>query len=161
MQQIQAGWQATAGNPVDLLAQMQGPSTPKPDGTVQLDRGQKISSPDSYAVPADFRMVVLTENNDVRVAFAANQIIFNWEMDPTQLRVDGGPADGQHKAGAGQLPAGKWVGIELIVRPDQMIIYVNGQEQYRAMADFSQVKQSLSITAHNGSMKIKSITVVQ
>jgi len=157
---IESNWQNAAGQPVDLLADMQGDCTRRPDGTVVLDRGQKIVSSASYTVPATFRIIALTKNNDVRIAYPADQIIFNWGMDPTQLRVDGGPANGHHKDGAGQLAPDKWVGIELIVRPDEMVIYVDGQERYRAAADFSKINKPLSITAHDGSMEIKSVKVI-
>ena len=133
---------------------------PDSDGNILLTGGQKVATTDKIAAPVTFRFIVLTNINDTRIAYAADQIIFNWEMNHDELRVDGGPANGQYKPDAGRLPPNQWVGIELVVHANEMVIYINGVEKYRAKGDFSKVDMPFTITAHNGVMKIKSVAVV-
>ncbi|MBV8779874.1 MAG: hypothetical protein JO353_00620, partial [Phycisphaerae bacterium] len=118
---IEAGWTHSTVAPEDVLAKMQGDCTRDPDGTVLLGSGQHIATPDSYEVPTTIRAIVLTHDNDIRLGYAADQVIFNWEMQATELRVDGGPASGKYKPGAGKLMANRWVGIEWVIHPDEMI----------------------------------------
>jgi hypothetical protein len=108
-----------------------------------------------------FRVIAMTDGKDIRFAHAADYIIFNWEMNADEFRIDGGPAGGKHKPGAGRIAANQWVGIELIVLPNEFVIYVDGKERFRHQADFTQINKPLTITSHRGVMKIKSVEVVR
>ena len=130
---------------------MQGDCTRRPDGIVVLDRRQKIVSPSKFTVPVTFRIIALTNNNDVRIAYPADQIIFNWEYDRDQLRIDGGPLSGKYKRSAGGIPVNKWVVVEIEVLKDRLRISVDGAERFRGKADFSAVDQPLEIFPAAGS----------
>lgn len=162
LKKIDAGWKAATTQPVDLLATMTSARNiaKAADGSIVLNRFDSITTADSYRTPVAFRFVVLSDQTDLRIVYPADQIIFNWEMNRDQLRVDGGPAAGKHKDGAGRLPAGEWVGIELVVHADEMVIYVDGEERYRQKADFSGINRTFSINSHGGVTKIKSVTMV-
>ena len=160
IQSIEATWHST-GKAVDVLPTMEGHCQRDPDGTVTLQRGEKLRTAEPVEAPASIRMVILTQDHDVRLSYAADQIIFNWEMNASDLRVDGGPLNGKHQLGAGKLMPNRWIGIEWIVHPDEMILYVNGIERYRGKADFSQINKPFSIEAHNGALWVKSIQVVR
>jgi hypothetical protein len=148
---------ASAGG---LLETMRGSYFAKQDdGTYLLSRRGRITTIDSYSVPVAFEIVVMSDEKDLRLAYAADQIIFNWEGNKDQLRVDGGPANGHHRKGAGRLPAGQWATIVLTVIRDEMVISVDGVEKYRTKADFSKVNEPLSIYASNGDVKLKSVKV--
>ncbi len=161
-QQLQAiaGFWHKQGNAVDLLATMRNAPPAGADGTVTLDNGRGIVSLARYRPPVTFQIVLMSNIQDTRIAYAANQIIFNWELVHTELRVDGGPASGKHKPGVGQLPADQWTAIEMTVTPAAMIIDVDGQEIYNVAGDFSRVNEPLSITAHNGTLKVHSVKVI-
>ena len=83
------------------------------------------------------------------------------EGNPTELRVDGGPPRGRHKAGAGQVPVNTWVTIDLLVRPRVMAISVDGQLRHEIPADYSNVNDPLQIFAADSTLKIKSVRVRQ
>ena len=85
--------------PWDLMATIGGDGAWGPDGAMVLAGGKRITTPRKYSVPVAFRIVAQTDSTSIRFSYAANQIIFNWETDPDELRVDGGPADGRHKKG--------------------------------------------------------------
>jgi hypothetical protein len=86
-----------------------------------------------------------------------DQLILNWEMNADELRLDGGPAGGRHQKGMGRLPANKWTTVELTVKPDEMVLTVDGAERLRTKADFSKVDEAFSLT---GEVRVRSITEV-
>jgi hypothetical protein len=160
--QINAAWQPAHGTPQNILPTMKGNRLDLADGSTLLRQRERLTTDVSYRPPVTFRIIALTELNDTRLAYPVEQVIFNWEMRPTELRVDGSPLSGRHKPGAGLLPPKQWVGIEMTVNPNEIIIHVNGQETYRQQADFSQVNRPFAITAHSrGDLRLKSIEVVQ
>jgi hypothetical protein len=145
----------------ELLPTMNGNFTADETGIVILHRGDRIKTPESFVPPVVFRIVAQTEKHNIRIAFAAEQIILNWEGNPTELRVDGGPGGGRYKAGAGQVPIKTWVTIDLLVRPRLMAISVDGQLRHEIQADFSRVDEPLQIFAPDSTLKIKSVRVRQ
>lgn len=153
-------WQKTDGTPIDVLADMKGDCKRDPDGTILLTQGQRIETPKHYKVPTTIRMIIMTKVNDIRIGYCADQMIFNWEMRATEFRIDGGPASGKYKPGAGHLPAAKYVAVEFVVQKNELVIYVDGKEYYRQAADFSSINNAISITAHSESMRIKSLEVI-
>ena len=74
--------------------------------------------------------------------------------------MDGGPANGRHKRGAGFIEPATWADIDLVVLTDSMTISANGQQRYQVDADFSDVNQSFGIfTMGNAVVQVKSVTV--
>ena len=140
---------------------MIGKFTTDENGIVVLKAGDRIKTPETFTPPVVFRIVAQTEKNNVRLAYAAEHIIFNWELNRTELRVHGGPPDGHHKAGAGQIPINTWVTIDLLVRPRLMAISVDGQLRHQIPADYSQVNDPLQIFGYDSTIKIKSVRVRQ
>jgi hypothetical protein len=67
------------------------------------------------------------------------------------LRVNGGPAAGLHKAGAGLIPAGDYVDIKWIVTEQYQEIYVNGESRYRHEGDYSHINRFVSVFPALGS----------
>lgn len=115
---------------------------------------------ESYRPPIEITVVAKTDSTNLRLAYAADQIIFNWEMNRWLLRVDGGPANGLHKDGAGHIPKGKYVTIKWVVTTTHQSIYVDGQLRYRHDGDYSQIDRPVSVFPANGSIvTIKSVTV--
>jgi hypothetical protein len=130
-------------------------------GAIVLKGDQRITTVEAFTPSVTFTIVAQTDSTNIRIAYAADQIIFNWEVNPDQMRIDGGPANGRHTNGAGRIPINQWVTIELRVLPTSMRILVDGKQRFATSADFSRVNQSLSVFAANGStVKVKSIKVM-
>jgi len=128
--------------------------------TSQRGWGYPLSTPCSFRPPVDITIVAKTESTNVRIRYAAQQIIFNWELDRDQLRVDGGPANGLHQPGAGAIPVGQYVTIHWLVTPTFQEVYVDGQLRFRHDGDYSQIDQPVSVYAAEGStITVKSILV--
>jgi hypothetical protein len=81
-------------------------------------------------------------------------------MDRWQLRVDGGPADGHHKKGAGHIPKGQYVTVKWLVTTTNQAVYVDGQLRFEHDGDYSQINRPVTVFPANGStVSVKSITV--
>ena len=139
---------------------MRGYTGRKDDEGIILRDGERITTNDAFAPPVKFRIVAETNSTNIRFAYAADEIILNWEVDRSELRIGGGPAGGRHKMGVGRIPTDQFVEIELNVLPDSLSISVDGDLRYQTNADFSQVREPLSIFQGAGStIKVKSVTV--
>jgi hypothetical protein len=152
---------ARSSKAVELLPGMDGKCTRDEQGVVTLTRGQRISTAESFKTPVVVRIVAQTEKNNLRIAYGADQIIFNWENRGDYLRIDGGPAGGKHKRGAGAIPANTWVTIDIVVKTDSMTLSVDGEERQHVDADFSRVNQKVSIFAVDSTLMVKSVQVTQ
>jgi hypothetical protein len=125
-----------------------------------LKGDEHFNSRQAYRPPIEITVVAKTDSTNLRLAYAANQIIFNWEINPYQLRVDGGPANGLHKDDAGHIPKNKYVTVQWVVTTTHQSIYVDGQLRYRHDGDYSQIDRQVSVFPANGStVTIKSVTI--
>ncbi len=187
--EISAAWLTSAQQgvpPVRTTAGLPKPATPKPsafgkdmaasgvdvlpakvagaqkkDGFTVTSNPAWILSSRTFRPPVTITYVLKT-NDQVRLRFAADQIIFNWESRKTELRIDGGPANGQHRKGSGAIPVNEVITIRQTVLPDKMTITVDGEERASWEADFSKVKQEVGIRAFEGStVWVKQILVNQ
>ena len=127
------------------------------EGTIALPRKATLQTADSFRGPVAFRVQLMTDGTDTRLRYAAKWIIFNWEGHKDELRIDGGPAGGRNKSGAGLLPANEWTTLDLIVRPDEMVISVDRVERQHVKADFSSVDQPFAIVPIRGDLRVKSV----
>ena len=125
-----------------------------------LRGNERLSTPQSYRPPVEITVVAKTDSTNLRLAYAADQIIFNWEVNQSELRVDGGPANGLHKPGAGRIPKGKYVTIKWIVTTKHQAIYVDDHLRYEHDGDYSHINWPVTVFPANGSMvTVKSIRV--
>ena len=94
----------------DVITKVSGVADKNADGVLLMTQyGNKIKTNESFKTPVQFKITLQTDGGDFRMSYGCDQIIFNWEGEPTQLRIDGGPVDGSHKKGTG-LVAKKQVG---------------------------------------------------
>jgi len=162
LKQIATGWQDQKSTATSLLASVIGLSaTRDSDDTLHLSAGGVVASPDYYGPNITFRAVVMSSGKQTRINCGGSAIFFNSTMHGDELRLYAGPANGKHKQGAGLLPKDQWVGMEFTVTRQQMVIYVDGAERYRAQGDFSRIHQQFAIRADNGDIWVKSIEVIQ
>jgi hypothetical protein len=66
----------------------------------------------SYKAPIQVEWRFETDG-EVRFAYACEQLIFNWVISQSELRIDGGPVSGQHKKGQGTIVKNKPVAVKL------------------------------------------------
>ena len=96
------------GSDIDLLFVLPARQTPRIQSIVEFilyslwDMRQKVGHA-TRSVDECIRLAK-TDSTNLRLAYAADDLVFNWESDPTTLRVNGGPANGKDKKGAGAIP---------------------------------------------------------
>jgi hypothetical protein len=147
-----------AADPIEHISALTGGQKGLP---VTLKDGETISTKASFKPPVEITVIAKTDSNDIRLGFAADQIIFNWSDNKNELRVDGGPANGKHKIGAGNVPTNKYVTIKWVVLPTQQSIYVDDQLRFTDVADYSKIDRPLSIFCHASKVSVKSIKIKQ
>ena len=129
--------------------------------SIELKDNVRATTKENFTPPVEFVIVARTDTtsgNDIRIKYAADQIIFNWAGNPNELRIDGGPANGRHMGGFGRIPVNRWVQIKLQVLTDSLNIYIDGKQRYHTDADFSKIDEPLSISPATGcNVKIGSI----
>ncbi len=114
-------------------------------GKVVLQDGE-MRSLQLYSPPLKIEFRVMSDGNDARFGCCgAEQILFNWESLPSQLRIDGGPASGRHIDGKGLLPAGRFVTVREVVTDDQLDILVDGEPRGRWFGDFKGKKAPIRV----------------
>jgi len=82
---------APPGNFVEHLnALAGGKSSTKP---IQLEKKEVIATQAKFKPPVEILVEAKTDSTNLRLGYAANQIIFNWERNQGEFRIDG--VDGQ------------------------------------------------------------------
>jgi serine/threonine protein kinase len=131
-----------------------------PDGKeLVLKRSERFTSPESFKPPVEFTIVAKVEKNDLRLAYTAKQLIFNWEVRPDELRLDADPGGGRHAPGQGRIPEDTFVTIRWRVMPHMQSISVDGARRYLHFGDYSKVKKPLEIFPLNTPVTVKSAKV--
>ena len=119
-----------------------------------------LSTPGTFQPPVEISIVAKTDSTDLRIAYAADQVIFNWQDNQQELRVDGGPASGKHKPDAGKIPTDQYVAIKWVVTARKQAIYVDNELRYEHKGDYSHIDKCVSVFPAVGSeVTVKSIQV--
>lgn len=127
---------------------------------LKLKNGDAATTTAAFRPPVEIMVEAKTDSTNIRLSYAADQIIFNWERNRNQLRVRGGPADGLHKAGAGGIPVNKYVTIRWVVTPGQQAIFVDDQLRFEHVGDYSKINKPVSVYCAEGSeVTVKSIKI--
>jgi hypothetical protein len=142
---------------IDILAKQRNVSAA--DGLL-ITGTDTLATPATFKPPVEITVVAMTDSQNLRLGYAADSLIFNWEKNPSELRVGGGPAGGKHKPGAGSIPAGQYVTIKWLVTPTKQEVYVDGELRYEHAGDYSRIDKPVSVFTHgNARVTVKSLTV--
>ena len=127
---------------------------------IVLEGSDRLVTPDVFRPPVEITIVAKTDSTDLRIGYAADQVIFNWRDNTEQLRVDGGAAGGQHANGAGQIPKDKYATIKWLVTPQHQAIYADDQLRFESCGNYSELVAPVSVFPACGSVvTVKSLTV--
>ena len=129
---------------------------------IVLEGSEKLVSPDLFRPPVEITIVAKTDSTNLRIGYAADQVIFNWERNIDQLRVDGGPAGNRQVDGAGRIPEDKFVMIKWLVTPEHQAVYVDGRLRFENCGKYAVIDRPISVFPASGSkVTVKSITIKQ
>lgn len=120
----------------------------------------RVLTKDSFKPPLEIEYVCMTEKNNIRLGYACTEIIFNWEWRPGELAINGGPAHGMPtRKGAGQVPVGQFLTIRQVVLPNEMSVFVDGQQRASWKANFSGIEEPIEVFRADSDLVIKTIRV--
>jgi hypothetical protein len=128
---------------------------------LKLTKGDGIFTKAMFKPPVEIVIEAKTNSTNLRISYAADQVIFNWEGNQNQLRIDGGPASGQHKLGAGGIPKNKYVTIRWVVTPKGQSIYVDDALRFEHEGDYSKINNPIGVFSKGSEVMVKSIKVKQ
>lgn len=126
---------------------------------VILKGSEAIHTKATFKPPVEITIEAKTDSTNLRMGYAADQVIFNWERAAHELRVDGGPANGKHKVGAGLIPTNKYVTIKWVVTPKKQSIFVDGELRYEHEGDYSGINKPVTVFSEKSKVSVKSIKV--
>lgn len=121
--------------------------------------GERVVSSKPFTPPLEIEYVCATARNNIRLGFACNELIFNWEVNRNDLRIEGGPVSGHHLPNAGAVPFGQMVTIRQIVLPNEMTLFVDGQKRAYWVGDFSRVRELIEVFGGDSELQVKSVRV--
>ena len=180
-------WQPGSGKVSDLLNEMGTEAMLGNDDVYNLTENQDVESIARIKVPSTFRIVVLSDGSEFTLRHAGEPLTLNRETtsQPQRPRAANAPSPNRRRGSAyseagsdasgnveasaapkkapptGMLPVKKWVAIEWVVKPQEMIVYIDGDEWQRIPGDFGAVETPLNIRASKGVLKVRSVDLVQ
>jgi len=145
-------------NPKQLLNGMLGTWSARKMGMIELRQSDSIQTKEQFSAPVAFRLIAKTNSSNLRFG-CAGFFILNWESHPwDDLRIDGGPVGGKHKANSGLIPYNEWVVCDVIITTNSMTLYINGDKRFSELGDFSQTNAPFIIfPAGHATLHIKSL----
>ena len=146
----------------DFVEHISALTSAKQGVPIKLKNGEAAATKATFKPPVEIVIEAKTNSTNLRMSYAADYVIFNWEGNRDQLRIDGGPASGKHKAGAGLIPTNKYVIIRWLVTPKKQFISVDGQPRFEHSGDYSGIDNPVRVFPAGGSeVTVKSIKVKQ
>ncbi len=134
--------------------------TPKPTTTpILLRKRDTLSTLSSFKPPIEIEVVAKLESLDLRLGYAAKEVIFNWERKPDELRIDGGPADRIYTPRMGEFPQNKFATILWVVLKDKQILFVDGKQRFEHRGDYAEINRPITIQAYGSEVTVQSIKI--
>lgn len=147
-----------AGQWVDITRDMLG-GIRRGNVIVIPPNGERVVSSRPYTPPLEIEYVCATSQNNIRLGFACNEVIFNWEQNWNELRIEGGPTGGSHVKNAGAVPPKKMLTIRQVVLPNEMSVYVDGQKRAAWVGDFSRTRDLIEVFSADSELQLQSVRV--
>ncbi|MCE5231121.1 ankyrin repeat domain-containing protein [bacterium] len=151
---------APTGNLLDEMVAFNGARVQKEDGNAIITADQLADCPRLttrllFQPPLSIRMRAKTDSTNIRVyygGFGWGELIFNWEVDQSQLRVhDLNTISQTGVAGKGFVTPNMWHNIQWDILPDRMRVLVDGQLHHEAFGNYADVISRIGIGPALGS----------
>jgi hypothetical protein len=155
--------------PGDLLATMvpvKGVQTNADlEGLIITDterKGGAIMTQQKFRPPLTIRTRAKTDGLNLRLFYGTAPLIFNWEVNPGELRVHD-PANGRANAvvGKGRILPNEWHDIVWEIARPGMRVLVDGQIRFQCNGDYSKLNASAGIGGFLSKITVASFVVEQ
>ena len=156
-------------NLVPLMRPVNGAEISELDGALRILSRRDAHNPmlatdRQFTPPLEIRARARTDSTNIRLyygSFGAGQLIFNWEVEPDQLRIHD-PATGAISgiSGMGGVEQDKFHDIVWRIGLRRMQVLVDGEERWRGEGDYSAVVSPVGIGPALGSqVEVESLIV--
>jgi hypothetical protein len=125
-------------------------------------KGGAIMTQQKFHPPLIIRTRAKTDALDLRLFYANGMVIFNWELNPTELRVHD-PANGRISAiaGKGGILPNQWHDVVWEIARTGVRLFVDGQVRFQASNDYSKLDGAAGIGAYLSKVTVASFVVEQ
>lgn len=126
-------------------------------------QGNEVSwLPEEYVPPYIIRAKCKTDRYNIRFLFLNGLVIFNWECDDHDLRLDIPTLQSPHHLlGHGYVGVDTWADIMIKVTQTEIMVYVDGECRYRGHGKFQGIKSRIGIKTEYGCSSYKNTVNVK
>jgi hypothetical protein len=134
----------------------------KTDDLLEISGEGELRSEQTFTPPFTIHAIARTDVTNIRLYWGTSVVIFNWELNPRELRFHD-PAGGVHGFnGRGFVTVNDWHEIEWVVNPDSNYIIVDFEERAFVRSNNTGVTNAVGIGAARGSIvDVKALEVRQ
>lgn len=124
---------------------------------IVLKGRERFTSAETYAAPVEFTIVAKTDSTNLRLAHMPKAVIFNWERNMDELRIDNDPGGARHVADQGRIQPNEFVTIVWRVMPHFQSISVNGRQRVMHYGDYSKDAKPVEVYPMDSTVTLKSL----
>jgi len=124
---------------------------------IVLKDRERFTSPETYAAPVEFTIVAKTDSTNLRLAHMPKAVIFNWERNMDELRIDNDPGGARHVADQGRIQPNEFVTIVWRVMPHFQSISVNGRQRMLHYGDYTKEARPIEVYPMDSRVTLKSL----
>jgi hypothetical protein len=141
--------------PLDLVKFNFNDLKPEVDG-VKVMPGLDLSTHCLLSPPIKLEASVRATKGNLRLLAGADEIIFGWEANSSELRIGGGPANGRHVAKQGRIPTNSFFTVEQEITDKFMVVKIAGKERAKWFGDFSKISEQAGMfTAFDSQLTVR------
>ena len=147
----------TTVNRIQTNSDLEGMILTDPERT-----GGAIQTQQKFHPPLIIRTRAKTDALNLRLSFGSGIVIFNWEVNPAELRVHD-PANGRVNAiaGKGRILPNEWHDVVWEIARTGMRVIVDGQIRFQCSNDYSKLDATAGIGTFLSQLKVASFVVEQ
>jgi hypothetical protein len=125
-------------------------------------KGGSIRTQQKFRPPLVIRTRAKTDSHNLRLFYGDGVVIFNWEMNPAEMRVHD-PATGRVTAlaGKGGILPNEWHDIVWEIGRANMRILVDGQPRFQTRGDYTKLDTTAGIGTFLSKLTVASFVVEQ
>lgn len=133
-----------------------------PDGKeIVLQGNNRFTTPESFQPPVEITIVAKTERRNLRLAYTATAMIFNWEVNPDDLRMSNDFGGARNEPTQGRIPEDTFVTIQWRVLPHMQSVSVDGKRRLLHYGDYAKLNKPVSVFTYDSKVTLKSLQVRQ
>jgi hypothetical protein len=128
----------------------------------EIKKGVTVSTREDFSGPLEINVVARTEKENIRLqAPQGAQVIFNWEVNPNELRVNRPDGGSLATASVTPLKPETWYRLRWRITDEGMQIFVNDQMIFAEKKDYSLTSKSpVKIQAVNSLIEVRDFHVI-